>query len=132
MVQVDIFWSYGLAAGLTLASKKSLQTYPQIWKHHSLVPILLWFAWAFAPSGIYLLWEFPAWETMFVATHHQSIPSWIVRPLCHDQCTCPPSRLLCNRLSHTKGTALGRSPPTRMGTPSYVLYTLCGARRLRI
>jgi hypothetical protein len=32
----------------------------------------------FAPSGVFLLWSFPGWETMFVATNHASIPAWLV------------------------------------------------------
>lgn len=32
----------------------------------------------FAASGIYLLWAFPDWETMQVATDHRSIPAWLV------------------------------------------------------
>ena len=89
MVQVDIFWSYGLAAGLTLASRGSLKKTKTPWRHPCLLPILLWFALAFVPSGMYLLWEFPAWETMFVAHDHHSIPGWIVALFAIANIACP-------------------------------------------
>ncbi len=40
--------------------------------------ILMWLSFLFAPSGVYLLWEFPSWETMFVASDHTSLPPWLV------------------------------------------------------
>ena len=78
MVQVDVFWSYGLASGLTLAASKHLKTVKSPWDNQYFVGILLWTAIFFAPSGMYLLWDFPGWETMFVASDHQSIPAWVV------------------------------------------------------
>ena len=89
MVQVDVFWSYGLASGLALASRKSLQQAATPWGHPGLLYTLLWFALAFAPSGMYLLWEFPAWETMFVARDHNSIPGWIVVLFAITNIACP-------------------------------------------
>ena len=76
MVQVDVFWSYGLASGLALASSKQKASHP--FRNPGMVWTLLWFGLAFAPSGMYLLWAFPSWETMFVAQGHQHIPPWIV------------------------------------------------------
>ncbi|MBF6176582.1 hypothetical protein [Nocardia blacklockiae] len=32
----------------------------------------------FAPSGVYLLWAYPEWETMQVADGHSSQPAWLV------------------------------------------------------
>ena len=32
----------------------------------------------FAPSGIWLLWGFPDWETMQVARDHAALPAWLV------------------------------------------------------
>lgn len=78
MVQVDIFWSYGLSAGLALAAGNSLKKETSFWKHPSFALSLLWTATVFAPSGMYLLWAFPGWETMFVARDHSSIPAWLV------------------------------------------------------
>src|SRR5437868_2978946 len=78
MVQVDIFWSYGLSAGLALAAGPALKNESSFWDNKFFTLALLWTAIVFAPSGIYLLWEFPAWETMFVARNHPSIPAWLV------------------------------------------------------
>jgi hypothetical protein len=78
MVQVDVFWSYGLASGLTLAASKPLAKVPDVWGNKYLVGILLWIAALFAPSGMYLLWQFPGWETMYVAGSHADIPAWLV------------------------------------------------------
>jgi hypothetical protein len=78
MVQVDVFWSYGLASGLTLAAGKQLRKEKNTWNNKYFLGVLLWISLFFAPSGIYLLWAFPYWETMFVARNHQDIPAWLV------------------------------------------------------
>lgn len=77
MVQVDIFWSYGLAAGLTIAARRHLKKEPKPFDNPYFTAIMLWTALVFAPSGIYLLWAFPDWETMFVARNHHDIPAWV-------------------------------------------------------
>jgi hypothetical protein len=77
MVQVDIFWAYGLNAGLALAANKKLAKEKSFWNNPYFTLSLLWTAIFFAPSGIYLLWNFPYWETMFVARDHDSIPAWL-------------------------------------------------------
>ncbi len=78
MVQVDIFWSYGLSAGLALAGQKTIKTSLRWWDNHGFILTLLWISCIFAPSGLYLLWQFPGWETMFVASVHTEIPAWLV------------------------------------------------------
>jgi hypothetical protein len=78
MVQVDVFWSYGLNAGLALAAHKELKKTKSFWNNTFFCLAILWTACVFAPSGIYLLWSFPGWETMFVATNHSSLPAWLV------------------------------------------------------
>ncbi len=77
MVQVDVFWSYGLNAGLALAAHKTLKNYSSFWNNPIFTLSLLWTACFFAPSGLYLLWNFPGWETMFLARNHLSIPAWL-------------------------------------------------------
>jgi len=77
MVQVDIFWSYGLSAGLALASQQTLKKADSFWQNPAFTLTLLWISCVFAPSGLYLLWAFPGWETMFVAKDHLSIPAWL-------------------------------------------------------
>jgi hypothetical protein len=78
MVQVDIFWSYGLSAGLALAGQKAIKAAPSWWQNSAFTIATLWTGLVFVPSGLYLLWGFPAWETMFVAENHLSIPAWLV------------------------------------------------------
>jgi len=79
MVQVDVFWSYGIGAGLGLASaagglkkeplREALRSAPAF-------QTLLFLAIVFAPSGFVLLWNFPSWETMHVGT--RELPGWLV------------------------------------------------------
>lgn len=78
MVQVDVFWSYGLSAGLALAGHKTIEKAQTWWDNPAFLFNVLWTACIFAPSGVFLLWSFPGWETMFVATDHASIPAWLV------------------------------------------------------
>lgn len=91
MVQVDIFWSYGIGASFAAASSRQLMALgsgkpnpdpdpgritPFVSKYF--ITTILFLACFFAPSGIYLLWHFPHWETMQVATCHEDIPAWLV------------------------------------------------------
>ena len=78
MVQVDIFWTYGLASGLALAASHKLKNEKNTWANPYFPVILMWICFLFAPSGGYLLWEFPSWETMFLAKNHESLPGWLV------------------------------------------------------
>lgn len=78
MVQVDVFWSYGLSAGLALAGKKVIEKAPNWWDNKPFLFSVIWTATVFAPSGIFLLWTNPGWETMFVATNYASLPPWLV------------------------------------------------------
>lgn len=78
MVQVDIFWSYGLSAGLALAGHKVLKNTKSWYNNEIFLFSVLWTACIFAPSGLYLLWTNPAWETMFVARNFESLPPWLV------------------------------------------------------
>ena len=77
MVQVDVFWSYGLSAGLAMAGHKAIKKAPTWWDNKPFLFSVIWNACLFGPSGIFLLWSFPGWETMFVATNHLSIPGWL-------------------------------------------------------
>jgi hypothetical protein len=78
MVQVDVFWSYGLSAGLALAGKKCIEKADSWWENEAFLFSVLWTACIFAPSGLYLLWTNPSWETMFVAKDFTSLPPWLV------------------------------------------------------
>ncbi len=92
MVQVDVFWAYAFGAGFSMAAfrqlkKKEDETVPgkgkpaekrnNIWENSYFVKSLLYIAVLFVPSGAYLLWGFPSWETMHVGSY-ETIPAWIV------------------------------------------------------
>lgn len=77
MVQVDVFWSYGLGSGLALAAGRQLEKKEEPWINPYFIGTVLWIALFFATSGLYLLWNFPYWETMFLARDHADIPAWL-------------------------------------------------------
>jgi hypothetical protein len=78
MVQVDVFWSYGLGAGLALAEAGEIRKSASPFRTEAFIWTLIWIGAIFAPSGLYLLWTNPAWETMFVARDYSSLPPWLV------------------------------------------------------
>lgn len=84
MVQVDIFWAYAFGAGLALAACRQLVKRSTrndgddggLFDNPYLLKTVLYLSLLFAPSGVYLLWEFPSWETMHVAD--RSMPALLV------------------------------------------------------
>jgi len=78
MVQVDFVWSYAFGATFAAASARHLAKEEKPFNNKHYTFTLLFLACLFAPSGIYLLWQFPHWETMQVATCHEDIPAWLV------------------------------------------------------
>jgi hypothetical protein len=86
MVQVDVFWSYAIGAGFAVAATRQIArtgatTSLDRWQRLSspyFAATVLYCALLFAPSGVYLLWAFPDWETMQVAHNHTSLPAWLV------------------------------------------------------
>lgn len=127
MVQVDVFWAYGLGAGFALASARQLrvrkalresgldaqpgqqhvagepadwnagagelaaalegaprrprsnggwENFTDLLQNRFMLVNILYAALLFAPSGIYLLWGFPNWETMQAGGH--SMPAWLI------------------------------------------------------
>ncbi|MCA9720001.1 MAG: hypothetical protein KC468_35380, partial [Myxococcales bacterium] len=81
MVQVDVFWSYGIGAGMAVAASQQLRAADERGEHdwlasRELVVTLLVLALVFAPSGAWLLWSFPSWETMHVGD--RELPGWLV------------------------------------------------------
>jgi hypothetical protein len=72
-----VFWSYGIGAGLGLASAgRAAERDESPWSDPFLMKTLLFLALVFAPSGLYLLWAFPSWETMHAGT--KDMPAWLV------------------------------------------------------
>ena len=95
MVQVDVFWSYGLGATFAAASSRQLLARrraaeaaapapePQVgpaphsrWRDPYLLRTILFLALIFGPSGVYLVWAFPSWETMHVGD--RDMPAWLI------------------------------------------------------
>lgn len=104
MVQVDVFWSYGLGAGFAIAAARQLRLrqelrardvdreqaaelaaagetgggsdFGDLLQNRFMVQNILYAALLFAPSGIYLLWDFTNWETMQAGT--KSMPAWLI------------------------------------------------------
>ncbi|MCJ8170261.1 hypothetical protein [Atopomonas sediminilitoris] len=80
MVQVDVFWSYGLGAGFALAAARQLAAAPageKLLDNPFFSRTLLYLALLFGPSGMILLWQFPDWETMQVARQLTDLPTWL-------------------------------------------------------
>ncbi len=78
MVQVDIVWSYAFGASFAATAAHQLKKESKPFTTKYFVFTLLFLSILFAPSGIYLLWEHPQWETMQVATSKDDIPAWLV------------------------------------------------------
>ncbi len=78
MVQVDVVWAYAFGATFAAASARQLEKEEKPFNNKCYAFLLLFLAVFFAPSGLYLLWEFPQWETMQVATSKGDIPAWLV------------------------------------------------------
>ncbi len=79
MVEVDVFWSYGIGAGFAFASGRHAAGKPfqeATFESTHFRDTLLFLACAFAPSGIALVWAFPDWETMHLGT--REMPHWLV------------------------------------------------------
>jgi hypothetical protein len=80
MVQVDVFWSYAIGAGCGAAAacaslREPVRESPD---DRRLILTVLFLGCVFAPSGIWLLWQFPGWETMHAAATHTDLPGWLV------------------------------------------------------
>jgi hypothetical protein len=84
MVQVDIFWSYGIGAGLAVAAHRQIakekdglpSTWDTVLASPYLSRVLLFLGLIFVPSGIWLLWQFSSWETMHAGD--RNLPVWLV------------------------------------------------------
>ncbi len=80
MVQVDVFWSYGLGSSFALAAARQLadeqRRGKKVWDSPYFSKTLLFLAALFAPSGAWLLWSFPSWETMHAGG--RDLPGWLV------------------------------------------------------
>ena len=81
MVQVDVFWSYGLGSGFAVAASRQLlkarrESKASLLESPFFTRTLLFLSLVFVPSGSALLWAFPSWETMHAGT--RDLPAWLV------------------------------------------------------
>ncbi|MBM9499282.1 hypothetical protein JWG44_03340 [Leptospira sp. 201903071] len=97
MVQVDVFWAYGLGAGFAMAASRQIKKIQNssdsspfaalkevgekkekipFWKTTYFLINVLFLSLVFGPSGLYLVWQFTSWETMQVLD--KSMPGWLV------------------------------------------------------
>ena len=68
MIQVDLLLSYGFSSGIAFAARKKLDKEECRFNNKYFITTLLWLSLAFTPQVNYLIWRFPAWESMFVVT----------------------------------------------------------------
>lgn len=78
MVQVDIVWAYSFGATFAACAARQLEREKKIFDNRWYVFTLLFLSIFFAPSGLYLLWQFVSWETMQVARTFSDLPAWLV------------------------------------------------------
>jgi hypothetical protein len=78
MVQVDVFWGYGLGASLAVASGVQLTGNREPFYSKYFVQTVLFLSLFWAPTGMLLLLKHPSWETMQAADSLQSISPWLV------------------------------------------------------
>lgn len=77
MVEVDVFWAYGIGASCAAAAGKSLTKARDPFETRYFVRTLLLLALFWAPTGLLLLLRHPSWETMQVADKFADIPPWL-------------------------------------------------------
>jgi hypothetical protein len=78
MVQVDVFWGYGLGASLAVASGVQLTEKPEPFYSKYFVYTILFLSLFWAPTGMLLLLRHPSWETMQAAGSLGDISPWLV------------------------------------------------------
>ncbi len=67
MVEVDVFWSFGIGASFATAAHRQIKKEVcEWWESPYFLYNVLFAAVIFAPSGIWLLWINCGWETMYL------------------------------------------------------------------
>ena len=74
MIQVDIFWAYGIGATFAIAAARQLKKEKHMFDNKYFLTMILFQALFFVPAGMVLLWNFPNWESMQVFPTHGAIP----------------------------------------------------------
>jgi hypothetical protein len=78
MVQVDVFWAYGLGGSLAAAAGRQLKTERDPFVTSYFVKTVLFLALIWAPTGLLLLLRHPSWETMQAAPSMSAMPPFLV------------------------------------------------------
>jgi hypothetical protein len=78
MLQPDLFFAYSLSSGLALAASKKLKDTENPMTSKYFMGTILWLSFLYVPQIFYLLWSFPAWESMFVFKELADIPAWFI------------------------------------------------------
>lgn len=78
MVQVDIFWAYGLGGSLAAAAGPKLVREEKPYASSYFVKTVLFLALIWAPTGLLLLLRHPSWETMQAAPSLTAMPPFLV------------------------------------------------------
>jgi hypothetical protein len=63
MIEVDVFWSFAMGAGFAAMAHREIERGAG---ERVLLYTVLFLSLLFAPSGLYLLWRFPGWESMYL------------------------------------------------------------------
>lgn len=78
MVEVDVFWAYGIGAACACAAGTPLARTPAPLSSPYFTRTLLLLSLVWAPTGLLLLLRHPSWETMQVADSFADIPHFLV------------------------------------------------------
>lgn len=78
MVEVDVFWAYGIGAALATAAGAPVARASAPLSTPQFTRALLLLSLVWAPTGLLLLLRHPSWETMQVADSFADIPHWLV------------------------------------------------------
>ncbi len=77
MVQVDVFWAYGLGGSLAMAAGNEVAKEAKPLHTPQFTKSLLFLSLVWAPTGLLLLIKHPSWETMQVAESFAAMPAWL-------------------------------------------------------
>jgi hypothetical protein len=80
MIQVDVLWSFGIGAQFAAFAANNLKHEKSPFVNKYFIYTILYLSIFFAPSGIYLLWGYTGWETMFMIDldFHPIVPTIFV------------------------------------------------------
>jgi len=78
MLQPDLFFAFGLSAGLRIAAGKKIKKEDSPFANKYFLSAVLWLSIFYIPQVLYLLFRFPAWEAMFAVRGLSDYPPWFI------------------------------------------------------